>query len=304
MTVADIYIKDASVVPNAVVDAIVSLLDPTTSVPVAQVVTDANGKAGFLVPNGIYEVRVFKRGYQTPVASVLIDSSQPTNIFDLTVENLTALPNAVDSRLCRCTGRFVDFSNRPRKGVTFRVMAQAEAGFQVPKVVDGSMVFEDSMAFQTDENGKVSIDLFRGGEYYVTFAGEDDVAWNIKVPDRASMNLIELIHPAPASLTWDALAAPGGAVTVQVGEQIIVPVSMTFTDFQTISEGLDKWIIFTNSDGEIAEVSFATNLGAMAIRGLTSGSAQVTVDLRSGILPSRTPLPSLTVTPLSITVVP
>ena len=234
----------------------------------------------------------------------MILSSAPSNTFDLTIENISALPSAIDSALCRCTGKFVDFSNRPRQGVVFRVYAQPEAGFEVPKIVNGAMVFEQTMEFQTDENGLISIDLFRGGKYDITFAGEDDVVWNVLVPNVASVNLIDLIHPFPVSLGWDSSDAPGNAITVAVDQTKTVRSLLTFSDYETQTTGQDEWIIFTNSDGNVMALGFDSGAGLVVIRGMAPGTATVTAAVQPDKLPSRFPFPTLSMAPLTVTVTP
>lgn len=303
MTVVDFFVKNTAPSPAAVPGVVVSLLDVTTSVVVSQTTTDSAGLAGFTVPDATYEVRMFKSGFRSIVSQVEVISSED-NTFDLTVEDLTSLPSAVDSMLCRCTGKFVDFSNRPRAGVTFRVHAQPEAGFEIPKIAGGSMVFEQTMEFKTDDNGLISIDLFRGGQFNVVFAGEDDVIWNIQVPNVASANLIDLIHPYPTNLDWNHTDAPSDAVTVSVNQTVTIRSTLTFSDYEQKTEGQDQWISFTNSDGNKMDLGFNSAQGLVVIRGMAAGTAQVTATILAGKLPSRFPFPTLLMNPLHVTVVP
>lgn len=302
MTAVDVYVSDNAVVPNFISGAVVSIHNPSTFAILAQTTTDGTGRAAFTLVDATYEVRVFKSGYASPVAQIVVDIGATTNKFDIEIEDLTTLPTAIDPRLCRCTGKFVNFGNQGRPRVVFRVMAKAE--FQVPKVVDGSLVYEQSMAFQSDEDGYVSIDLLRSGEYYVTFAGEDDLVWPIKVPDEPAVNLIELIHPTPLSQVWDPTDAPLNALTVQVGETKTVLSTLNFSNYEALTEGQDKWITFMNSNGSLMDLGFLSSTGEIVVKGLAPGSAQVTVELLPDLLPNRVPPPSLTTTPLDVTVVP
>lgn len=306
----DIFVKDDAPLPAPIQGAVVSVLNSITFVEVAQSTTDVNGKASFLLPGSAspgttYEVRIFKLGvrFGNPV---LIQVQDPlgvgvTNIFDVSGTLLT-LPAATDPRRCRCTGRFFNFSNEPIPGAVFRVMAKAESGRQVPKVVDGNMISAEVMIFHTDDDGMVSMDLLRGGEYYITFSGDDDVIWNIVVPDRTSVNLVDLIHPKPVSLAWDSTDAPGNAVSVAVGQIAIVKYTITFSDYQTRTQGLDKLIQVTNSDGTLAEVGAGD--GQVGIKGLSAGAVLVTVASKSPFVPSIIPEPAITAPALTVTITP
>ncbi len=303
MTIVNVTVMDDAMVPAPVVGAVVSLLDTTTLVPVSEVTTDSDGVAGFSVPDDTYEVRVFKTGYGIPVSAIVVDHDED-NGFEITATNLTALPIATDPKVCRCTGTFVDFSNVPIRRVLLRIAAQAESPLQIPKVVNGRLVSAPSMEVHSDELGKVSIDLLRTGEYHVTVAGEEDVIWPIKVPDRSSVNLIDLIHPQPVSVSWDPTEAPGDAVTVSVGETVAIPVSLLLSNFDTVLKGHDTWIQFENSDGDVFNLGYHSSLGMIVIEGLTAGTAEVTVEPQDDLLPRRVPDYSVAYTPLSVTVVP
>lgn len=304
MTIADVYVFDDALVPNAIQGADVTLLDPNTSAVVAFTATNSNGKAGFSVPDGTYEVRIFKRGYGSGVHRLVVDALATTNKFDAAVEDLTALPVSPDSRLCRCTGRFVNLDGRPTKGVTFKLQAKVPYGGQIPKIVDGDLVFADGMALRSDAQGLVSVDLFRTGQYHAIFAGEDDTTWCIEVPDRSSVNLIDLLFPAPVLLRWDQTAAPADAVTLAVNETKAVPVSLLFSNFQTKTRLINEWVAFTNSDGGVVDLSYSDSSGEVFLRGIVAGNATVRANLQPHLSPFRVPPYALTANPLQVTVTP
>jgi hypothetical protein len=302
-TPVDFFLFDTSPSPVAVPGVVVTVLNSVTSVVITQGTTDSSGHVGFMLDDAIYEIRVFKSGWTSTVAQAQVDHTATTNKFNITIQNLITLPAATDPRLCRCTGRFVDFANKGQK-TPVRISCVSESGFQIPKVVDGNMVFQQDMAFTTDELGVLSVDLFRNGQYWIVFGGEDDVTWNIVVPDVAAVNLIDLIHPFPVALTWDQTDAPGNAVTVPVGQTVQVHVSLTFSDYEVKTEGLDQWVIFTNSDDTIMQLGLQAVSGIIVVEGLAPGTAQVTASQVPGLLPNRIPASMLTSTPLSVTVVP
>jgi len=304
---ADVVVFHDGVLPAAIPGVVVGVYDVATLAEVAVGVTDVNGLASFLLPGAaspgtLYEVRLFKLGvrFANPKRIAVIEPVVTTNRFDVSGTLLT-LPTATDPRVCRCTGRFMNFSDRAVSKNVFRIMAKGKSGLQVPKIVDGNLVSSDEMSFQADADGVLTIDLLRGGEYFITFAGEDDTIWPIKVPDRASVNLIDLIHPQPISLTWNPTDAPLNAVSVAVGEVVEVHYSVLFSDFQTFTEGMSRWINFFNSDETMGSVFSGDYI---AIQGLAVGSLQVTASMIPGLFPSRISDYFLTAPILTVTITP
>ena len=304
----DIFVTDDSPGASPIAGVFVSALDPATFTVVASATTDSLGRAAFVLPGVIapgtsYEIRFFKLGvrFANPKQIAVIEPVVTTNRFDVSGTLLT-LPAATDPRVCRCTGRFMSFSNTPIVGATVRFMSRAESGYQVPKIVDGNLVSAEAYATQTDADGYVSIDLIRGAQYFITFSGEDDVVWNILVPDLPSVNLIELIHPAPVLLKWDSVVAPGNAVSVQVGETKLVPYVIVYSDYEETGQGAIKWIKFINSDDVLMSVGFSD--GAVSIEGLSTGTAAITTEMLSDLKPVRVPAYNIVAPALVVIIVP
>jgi hypothetical protein len=300
---ATIYLKDSSLVPEPVVGATVSVYT-TDGEQVAQVTTTEEGAAELLLPGGIYEVRAYCRGYlfDNPYG---IDVREPpdfgeTNEFDLSCTSLS-LPIPFDPRVCRCTGRLVNLSNQPYTNALVRISAKAEPARQTPKIVDGRLVAAEAVALRTDSNGSLTVDLIRGGSYYVAFAGEDDCTYEIIVPDRPSANLVDLMFPVPAALVWDEEAAPGRSVTLRVGETRSIPVGAIFTNFHTYTDSLHGLIEFTNTNAAASKALFASREAAMTVTGLAPGVSEFYATILPDKFPDRVPAvgeigPRLTVT--------
>lgn len=307
-TSADIYVKDDSLASNPIVGAVVSVLDTATLIEVAQGVTSPLGKASFLLPGSAspgtpYEVRVYKLGvrFLNPFQILVEEPAVTTNAFDVTGTALS-IPASTDPRTCRCTGRFMNFSNLPIAGATVRIMALAYPGSQVPKTVDGNLISAETMETHTDSDGKISLDLLRNGEYRITFSGEDDVIWRIKVPDRPSMNLIDMIHPQPFGIVWDQTQAPGNAVSLNVGVSKQVDFTLTLTDYNTVTDEATNYVKIMNSDASIIDVSVFHN--QVFISAKSPGTAQITFETVDNLTPAQIPPASLTYTALSVTVSP
>jgi hypothetical protein len=301
-TPVDIYTLTDDLLPVPIVGASVAVLDPANNLALVGLVeTDSGGKAGFLLPGAAdgksYEVRFYKLGVVFPGPRRVLVLEPPSvegNAFTLR-GMVDSGGVATDPRLCRCRGRFVGFNNKPLPHKMFRINQVSETGFEVPKVVDNNMVMSSSLELHTDANGYVEIDLLRGSQLYCTFAGEEDTVWNFTVPDRASANLVELIHPHIVGIEWSE-----NPVEVEAGQGISVPLTATFSDYTTYSEGLDKWLLLMSSDEAVVKVRYAS--GSAVIMGVAPGMASIVPICPSEELPNRLPPSSISALPLVVTV--
>lgn len=303
----DLYVMSDASVPAPIQGVTVSLFDPAASYALAgQTQTDSEGRASFLLPGldpaKAYEARFYKLGviFNGVVGVPVLEPTTTPNIFDISGHVVT-LAVATDPRLCRCTGRFLDFSNRAMVGGIVRIFTK-ESGFQIPKVVDGNMIAGEAKTLTVDANGFVVVDLHRGGEYNVTFSGELDAVWSFKVPDAPSANLVELIHPQPTFITWDQATAPSDAVSLQVGFALPIPLTLLFSNGEERTTGLPTWLQAESSDDSIATVRLVD--GMAAVTAVSPGVALVLVSCKPDLYPSRMPPPSISVAPLTVTVTP
>jgi hypothetical protein len=309
----EIFVRDDSPLTGSIQGATVELVDPTTFAHVATGVTGANGRSAFAVPGDYapgkqYEVRIFKSGviFPNPTSISVLDPVIPpvTNKFDVsgTILNSWGVPS--DPKMCRCSGRFVNFSNVPLSRVLVIIYAQSDPLYKVPKTVNHGMIASQAMEFYTDKNGYIVVDLVRGSQYRVTFAGEDDMTWTIKVPDRPICDFIDLIHPQPVSLAWDPVVAPNNSVTLDVGDVMDVPCSITFSDYEVLNNCLTTVAKFTVGDGAIVEATVVEGMG-VRLEGKAVGTTSVVVDETDAqIVPIQTPSYSIASTPLTVVVTP
>lgn len=308
----DITLNDDSLLAAPIQGAVVGVFDPLTFAPVAQGTTDTNGKASFLLPGAVspgtlYELRFFKLGvrFANPAQIQVLEPVVPpaTNIFTYSGTIVGSLPAATDPRVCRCTGRFMTYQNTALANTAIRLWHdQTAPSIGAPLIVDGNLVASQSMEFTTDQDGYISVDLLRGGQYRVVWPAHEETVFCITVPDRPSANLIELIYPWPVSLTWDPVAAPANSVSVQVGQSVTVPFTVLFSNFITESKGIGEWVQFTNGDNTLMEVTVGA--GVATISGKLPGTAQVTGESLPNLLPSRVPYYNTLVPPLNVTVTP
>jgi len=296
-----ILVQDDTVTPAAIEGVVVNVYDGITKAYVAQATTDATGLASFVLtgepdPGKTYEVRLFKVGalFANPFTIAVFDSG--TNDFEV-AGTLLDLEVATDPNLCRCTGRFMGFDLQPRANKLVRFSAEVEN--KTVQIVNGDIVAASDHEVRTDDNGYVKVDLVRGAVYWLIFAGDEDNSWKVTIPNRASVNLIELIHPAPGSLDWDDTDAPGDAVSLAVGESKDVSMTLTLTSYET-DEYVGNWLDFDNDDTDVVSASVQKNV--LTLSGLTAGTANITVTARTDLKPGRAGGFSVSSTPLVVTV--
>ena len=306
----DFIVLDTKPVPEPIAGVTIGIFDPSTRALLAQGTTGLSGYASFLLPGSAapgtpYEVRLFKMGalFQNPrTVQVLEPVARPDqNEFEVH-GSYDGLPASPDPYCCRCTGRFLDFSNRPVANTRVRVSQLLED--PTPEVVDGNLVVSQRMEFSTDRNGLVTFDLLRGGRYLLSFTGEEERVYPIEIPDRASMNLTDLIFPAPASLDWDQTAAPANQVTLSLATPAAVPVPMTvtLTDYEVRTSAIGAWIDAYVSDSAVVSASIQD--GSLVLSPVSAGTATVTVVPQPNIRPVRSPPPSISYIPLTVVVGP
>lgn len=301
----NIYVQDDAPSPGALPGVQVVILRPTDLSYLAGATSNAQGVAAFLLEAGTYEVRAFKAGIllRNPTTIVVLDPPTPTeqNGFVVTGSYVGVFGVPMDPRLCRVIGRLVDFSNKPVAGALIRILAPMDLLDKVPKVVDGNAVSQSAMEFHTDQNGFVIIDLLRGGQYHVVFSGEEDEIWNMKIPDRPTANLFDLIHPYPVALTWDVV---GNAVTLAVNTTLNVAFQIVFSDTAQQAAKLSELVDFMNSAPDIVDVVYQNSAGVLVLTGKAAGTASIVVKPKAELFPSRVPDYSIAGAPLAVTVTP
>jgi hypothetical protein len=284
------------------------VFDETSSAFIAAGTSDVLGKVSLLLPGAVgegqgYEVRFFKRGvlFNNPYR-ILVRESGPGEVFDVRGTPTTFAPPA-DPRICRCMGRFVDFSNRGLRKRLVRVFSNPDVYEKRPKVLDGQMIAVDVSEYWTNEEGWVVIDLIRGAELFLMFAGESDEVWNFRVPDLPFANLIELVHPRPLTLSWDPLIAPGNTLLMKKGEVLEVPTNVTFSDAYARATGFEKWLHLSQTGAAVAGATLLDS-GAVRIQAFTAGTARISMNPSPLLRPYRLPDYTLQASTLEVTVTP
>jgi len=302
---------------DALVGVLVRVFDSTGTTFIAQNTTALVGSeaiAEFTLdgddPPIEYTLRLSKTGvafdgalgdsYKTPqlieVWSPAASSPTGTNDFDVNGETFT-LPVATDSRLCRASGFFKDATGRALESLDITLINDFK-----PAVVDGYGVLGSKVELRTDEDGYVEVDLYRGGEYRAMVqsiqAAEEDPTGAIVfdrelvVPDRASVNIVDLLFPVVSEITWDP-------VSIDVGDtEEVVPV-VTCSDFRTLEGTACEDVLYEMADTDIATVSVAADV--LVITGISSGTTELTATRLDQTVVA-IPAVDIVGSPLSITV--
>jgi hypothetical protein len=186
------------------------------------------------VAEGNYELRI-NPGVAGTVVNGHVQNitvvSGPTNIFDIEV-SIAGLPVATDSRLCRCSGHFVDATGKPVPDLEIHLSEHT-----VPQLLYTSQgsttmgVIPTVKVAKTDKNGYAVIDLIRGASYSVQMQGFMNKLLLADVPDSDSVLLPDIIFPTLETVEYrdggillTPVATPSIALTVGTDKTLTVKV--------------------------------------------------------------------------------
>jgi hypothetical protein len=261
--------------------------------------TDALGHVVFGLPGAVYDLRFYKLdvefGGPYPI-TVTEPNGQSEFAYEGTMEPKFGVPT--DPGVCRCVGRFLNFSHGPASNLYIRLTQDVDLSKKMPKLVGGNFVSPSAQSFHTDGDGYVVMDLPRGGEFFIMVAGEDDQLWTFKVPDRETANLIDLMQVRPVAVVYGATT-----VSVQVGATVDVPAIVSWTDTISRPGSVSEYVTFASSDETVAVAVYGAG-EALSIKGLGAGSCTVTATATPDTFPRSVPATSLTASPLTVTVTP
>ena len=194
------------------------------------------------------------------------------NDFDIQGETFTR-PVATDARLCRASGFFKDGAGRPLLGLDIKLINQFK-----PAVVDGDGVMGERLDLRTDEDGYCQVDLYRGGEYLAWVqsiqAAEDDPTGaivfprEVVVPDRSSVNLVDLLFPIVDEITYTP-----PLVSIPVGSEQEVVIVVTASDHRVLEGYAVEDVLWEVEDPSIALLSCDED--TITVIGVAAGSTQL-----------------------------
>jgi len=263
MTIVNLIVKDDDVFSTPLVGVTVGVYD-INSVFITQGTTNSSGQVSFSLTDPQYRVYLYKQGFSIVQPWLLnVDLSKISVTFSLT-GHLRKLPETLNPRLIRVSGYLVDFSGRPRKNLTLKLHKEAQVN------VDELIVENTPVTYTSDDKGYFEFDLYRTLKFCSIYLTERDL-YNIEIPDRAAINLPDLLFPVPVLLTITSpinLTLSGGSITV--------PYTATFSDYSTDRCFKSDWgqikIVTTPSD--ILSICIGKN--ELTITPLQTGTTTVT----------------------------
>jgi hypothetical protein len=219
-----------------------------------------------LSKNGVAFDGLFGDESKTPqgvsVYSPATGSPTGTNYFSVVGQTFTR-PSALDPRMCRASGFIKDVAGRPLANLSIRFM-----NISYPLIVDGYGVLGGNQWGQTDADGYFELDLYRNAQLRVQVEGFEDYVREVTVPDAASCNLVGLLFPVVASVTYGTVPA-----TTTSGSYVDVDVVIT----DSVGVELDPSehdVIFLSDDINVAVASISD--GKLRVNGVAAGTTTIT----------------------------
>lgn len=252
----------------------VRVYDETGKVFYSDSMTDADGKAGFLLWTRTYTLRFYKfqvRFTQPQVIEVLEgEGGTPVqNAFNAYAETVDREPSP-DPLLCRASGFFRDITGAPHRFLDIIFIGEF-----APILLDGSGVLSERRMIRTDKNGWACVDLIRCARYSATVEGYEDQVRKINVPDAPSVSLPELLFPTAASVSFD-LPSPW---TLSVGStQALVPSVLTSTGVP-LDGAANADVLYETEDPSIATVQLL-DATTLQLTPVSAGSTKLLVKRR------------------------
>lgn len=272
---------------------------------VTEATTNVSGKAGPLVlADGSYELVVSKQGFVFPTPYVLTVSADGD--FDLTGTAPTT-PTASDPNRCRIYGVLRSPSGAVLKGATI-VMSPLTS-----RMIAGGDVIVGDVRRQTDKNGVLDVELYRGVSYYVRVpylqAAYSWTGSNVEkleeehftdmerpVPNQSALDLASFLWPQPARVQFSS-----SSVTLAAGSaDSSIKASVVETNGVVASDARTEALEYKSADNAVALVSVAVD-GTITINGVSPGTTTISVT-RKSYPPTTIPVQGLTVDSFTITV--
>jgi len=279
-----VIVKDTEV-PQGVISGVNVRVFTDAEVFVTSAVTNGSGIADFTVDgdgSGIdYHVRFFKdtvtfsSPYNLSVYSPAGAAPSGTNDFEVEGDiNAASAPANTD--LCRCYGYFRDVDGNPSYPLEIRFQT-----LYSPMMVNGVMVSTTPFYAETDSDGYMSVDLYRGATLMVSLAGQHidpdcgNYQRDILVPDRGTCNIHDLIFPVVIDVSW----SPADPFSLAVGGTLDITPTITATNYQVLEGTALRDVTYSVADESVAVID-VQDTTKLTLRGVSVGSTTLTVSRR------------------------
>lgn len=265
----NVYVLDDTNLHSPVANVVVRLFDSADAAFITQAITDVNGRAAFtLAVPAVYCARFFKDKVSIRQPQRIVTATPGPGIlndFDV-YAHVYAPPEAVDPRLCCCSGYFKRPDNSPAVGHDLDIIPQFD-----PLLVDGNAMLTERLHARTDQDGYAQVNLVRFGQYQVTVEGLEDQQRVITVPDAPSVNLPDLLFPVVERIEFD----PPGPWTLVVGDlnDFVVKVKVYTSDGRVLPGSAIQDVRWATADSTCAIVLPTSE--NITLRGLAAGTTEL-----------------------------
>jgi hypothetical protein len=162
-----------------------------------------------LVSPGSYYVRFYKDKIVIKQPQLLqVVSTTPNSNYFLVPGHVYAPPEALNARMCCCSGFFRQPDNSPAVNHDIHFIPKFD-----PLLLEGNAMLTERVRGRTDSKGYVQVELVRFGQYEVTVEGLEDQQRIITIPDAPSVNLPDLLFSVVDRIEFD----PPGPWNIGVG---------------------------------------------------------------------------------------
>jgi hypothetical protein len=288
----DLLITDDSLAKLPVPGVVVRVYDETGTVFYAQGETGETGLVSFLLPapqNFHARFYKFATSFKQPLLLEVLEAPE-TNAFDVSA-HVFLPPEAVDLRLCRCSGFFRGPNGLAAPNVDIHFITKFK-----PLLLDGSGLLTERLRKKTDQNGYIEVDLIRFGQYEVTIEGLEDQTRCVHVPDAPSTNLPDLLFPVVSRV----LLEPAGPYSLGVGDEIVVTPTVYSSDGRLLEGAAIEDVLWSSEDASIALVMALPK--SITLRGVAPGTTNIVATRRDSSI-VRIPDTPIAGQPVAITVV-
>ena len=285
----DVYIKDQD--DNPIEGVLIKIYNQAGSLYYTNGTTDADGHVGLLLETLNYSFRFykFKVSFEQPQLFTVLEAPE-TNVFDVQ-GSVIVPPEATDPRLCRASGYFRDINGGPKRYLDMHFISRFS-----PILLEDAGVVTERQAIRTDEDGYACIDLIRCAEYDATIQDMEEHQRKIRVPDRASVNLPDLLLARVGYVLFEE----DGPYTVAVGGELLLTPSLFATTHVPL-EPITLDAYWRSSDASILNVAIVGS--QVRLRGVAAGAAQLLI-LRRDTTIIKIPDTPIVGQPVDITVTP
>ena len=263
---------DTTLAHDPVAGVTIRVFDVTGTTFVTSGVTDGSGVLlvdliGAAAPTPVrYQLRCSKLG-TTIVIPQYIDVYDPlpalaANHFRVYAD-IWVNPGATDALLCRASGMFTDPGGRPLSDMVLQFTTIFDP------LVAGGVGILSKVEIRTDSLGRASVDLYRKGKYRTIISGLHDEAFITEVPDVSAVNLVDLLFPVIASVTY----APAPPWVVLHGTTLHVVPTITTSAFVVLDPPASSDVNYISRDSAIAGVAMGST--DIIISGVSVGTTYI-----------------------------